>query len=329
MLNIVVLPVNKNPILRTYHYLAFPISIITAYNEEQKFPLILNRYINCSYILEKDDLNIDDNDWMLLGSGIFDGQYFMIDPKVVSDKALDIISLFKCMIDNGYYVLGHFDEYYISCKEVYKKHHFDHDYLLYGYDEAKSEFLSIGYTGTMTKYSEFRIGYEELFEASKNIPGEKLNINLVKLNTDFKYNIDIISIKNQLKDYLNSESQFFRNSVERLYGYNAVKKLINRINNELKINSDIDLRGIRALYELKNLMFVRLDYLKREGYIKIDDNKLNEYYKFVLFLKSFFKMCIEYNTERKNVFLNNNINKLKSIIDEEYDYLNSIYNLLS
>lgn len=36
MSNIVELPINKKPILRTYHYLAFPISIITAYKEYEE-----------------------------------------------------------------------------------------------------------------------------------------------------------------------------------------------------------------------------------------------------------------------------------------------------
>lgn len=80
MSNIVELSINKKPILRTYHYIAFPLSIITANNEQEKLPWLFNRYINCSYIIEKDDLNIDDNDWMLLNSNVFHLQYFMLQP---------------------------------------------------------------------------------------------------------------------------------------------------------------------------------------------------------------------------------------------------------
>lgn len=233
------------------------------------------------------------------------------------------------MLDNGYYVIGHFDEYYVSCKEVYKKQHFDHDYLLYGYDDSKSGFLSIGYTGTFTKYEEFVIKYNEFYDASKYVPVEKLNINLLKPKTQFNYNIDIRSIREQLKEYLDSESKFFNNYDKRIYGYNAVKRLCDRIENEIKTNSDIDLRGVRALYELKNFMYMRIIYLNDNGYIKISDNRVKEYGDYVSFLKSFFKMCIEYNSREKDNITDDHLKELRFILSKEYEYLKTIYSLVN
>ena len=55
------------------------------------------------------------------------------------------MALNKEMLDNGHYINGSFNDYYIPRKSAYRQFDFNHDYLLLGYDDERGVFHSVGY----------------------------------------------------------------------------------------------------------------------------------------------------------------------------------------
>lgn len=78
----------------------------------------------------------------------------------------DIVGFIKNKIDSGFYVSIYVDEYYLPQKGSYKKHHFVHPSLLYGYDENNKRFLAVGFDSEMIfgaiafDYDVFKEAYE-------------------------------------------------------------------------------------------------------------------------------------------------------------------------
>ena len=74
----------------------------------------------------------------------------------------------KQSILNEHYVAGLYDEFYIPQKFEYKKNHFLHDFLLYGFDDQTQEFFSYGYIKGEGNYhicKEFSIKYSDFIKS--------------------------------------------------------------------------------------------------------------------------------------------------------------------
>lgn len=275
------LPFDMDPPLKTYHNLAHPLGILGGNMPDQAiwFPWLCQKYINCSVsyspelkfdvyatdrFFEKDkvfhvlDLSVPKNGWKaILEDGLGMSEYAFID-------------FVKRCLSQEFYVRGIYNEKYISSKGSYQRRDYPHDYLLFGFDDEKQGFYSVGYTKT-GRYEEFIIPYEQYYTAI--FPGacSDLSMKVIKWNQDRSYETSFPVVLRDLRHYLNSTAYRPPSSPEASYGLSAWRKLIE----DIKSSDYIDVRFTKLFAEHRNLMLRRLQYFGKQGVI---DGSIGEAY---------------------------------------------------
>ena len=77
---------------------------------------------------------------------------------------LDLVEKNKQMLEQGFYVSGTYDEFFIPGKGAYQVRSFVHGYIIYGYDDLKGVFKSAGYLAD-GRYKQFDIIYEDYYRS--------------------------------------------------------------------------------------------------------------------------------------------------------------------
>ena len=104
-------------------------------------------------------------------------------------------------------------------------------------------------------------------------------------NTDnVTYDVDIELIKTTLKEYLNSEDtkdhfRMLRNRFDdTIFGIKVYDKVLAQIDKQLHAEEpDFDIRALHVMYDHKVLMYERIKYLMNNGYLKYNQELLDEY----------------------------------------------------
>ncbi len=102
----------------------------------------------------------------------------------------------KTSIDDGKYIWGICDDYYLPHRIAYKRFKFQHDFLLIGYDE--NSYYLAGYNDRV-KPEIVSVTKKELFDAVYEKRNHQLST--VEVNPNYKFNIDVPYILRQLKIY--------------------------------------------------------------------------------------------------------------------------------
>jgi amino acid adenylation domain-containing protein len=193
-----------------------------------------------------------------------------------------IVEFVKDKIDNGFYVTINIDEYYLSEKSNYKKSHFVHPSLIFGYDNTDKKLIAIGFDSEGI-FRELTFDYKSFVEAYEGgkqhykefAPwAETEAIQLLKpKKLDQEYNFEINKFMKEIDYYLKSSdaSSFridglisqeeFQSSSEIKYGvevYDAVLEALQTISPNM---ITIDYRTIHLLYEHKRCIYDRLMYV--------------------------------------------------------------------
>lgn len=175
----------------------------------------------------------------------------------------DLIQKNKQMLEQGYYILGTFDEFYIPGKFGYKNRHRTDSYLIYGYDDDSGVFKAAGYLDN-GKYECYDITYNNYHAsiACCKTQNPYHQLEYIHINSEYRTEINISRIKTQLTDILNSSGQTYPRLNTRL-GIQAGKYFEEYISEV----SEIDMRYMRTYLEHKSLMDYRIKYLLKNGYI--------------------------------------------------------------
>jgi hypothetical protein len=192
----------------------------------------------------------------------------------------DIISLFKQMLDLGWYVHGGYNEQCIPGKSSYQNRYYEHDYLLIGYDEDAKHFISVGYLAN-SKFQRYAIPYECMKNSLATLKAPKINCNFWKYNDGDTFEMNNIRLVTELEDYLNSTTSYSIYKNDKVWGIDAIKSVGNELAATCKSDNYIDHRYTLGVYEHKKFMANRIEFLLKNEYLKDSDflNVANEILK--------------------------------------------------
>ena len=256
-----VLDLEKNPLIITYNNKSFPLGIIQSLGDKV-LPWIYNKYINCVYFPNQErQFDLCMEDWWFTREKLFLIQLIRLSPSYLNFNSINVFSILEECIDKGIYIYGFCNEKYIPNKYLYMKEDVIHEYLIYGYDSEKREFISIGYTNT-ERYEEYVISYDDYIRSIECM--DVFDIYLIQLNKKFDFSFDLDYIIKDLSEYSTNTRE---ENKKKLYGLNCWKKFIENMNNDIENKEKIDIRHTRLFMEHKKLMLKRFEYMSKEGYI--------------------------------------------------------------
>lgn len=221
----------------------------------------------------------------------------------ITENKIDIIMFTRRNIKSMKYVYIFLDEFYVKGQGFFRKKHFVHDFLVYGFNDESKCFLSYVYSedGQLQTipidYSIFAYAFQE---------GQKMNdqiINLLSLQDDVEYPLNIPLMRMAFQDSLSGESLYERLPLEQVtdqfsFGINVYDDIIDYSKSYISAQKEIDICIPHLLLVKNQLMQKRVAYLTERGilfgdYEKILNSEI-ESSKFLLFL------FLKYNRDRKD-----------------------------
>ncbi|MFC5407283.1 hypothetical protein [Cohnella soli] len=195
ILNVVIPPV------RTYQYLAYPLSIILAHKEAWSW-----FYCNFIQMYSTDNEQIHMHD-----TGGFDNYPWLIVNEVkLSSIRPNLIDWIPAMIDEEHYVYFFLDEFYIEGTRSYQQDHYIHDLLIHGYDLEQNVAHVSGYMadGQYACYTVPFLAIVQAVEATDELYRKTITFKYRKYAfSNYTYlsgSFDLFHLIGQLSDYLNS-----------------------------------------------------------------------------------------------------------------------------
>lgn len=188
------------------------------------------------------------------------------------------MALIRDIIDSGWYIYTNADTFYINGSDTYMKYHYDHDLLIYGYDDDHLYLYRYG----DSKLTSHKIFFEDFITSyfSKYCQNTEYRSKAILFKpNDEKYEVNVEKIKWQIHDYLDGVETFAREypnvfnpgSLSAL-GVNTYREFDNLLIYILA-NDDKFLRrtDLFAFYEHKKLMYDRVLFLKDKKILAADD----------------------------------------------------------
>jgi FkbH-like protein len=198
------------------------------------------------------------------------------------EDVTNIIDFVIHKINLDYYVIINVDEYYLPNKRSYQINHFVHHSIVYGYDNHRRELKAIGFNA-QGLFSQLTFDYDLFAKAYENgklhyrqwAPWAETNAVELLKRRDFKkeYPFNMRRFLTKLGDYIGSnpdDSVIYSLRLDKevlteervAYGfgvYDVVRgNLLKLLNNEVFI----DYRAMHLLYEHKNAINQRLNYIR-------------------------------------------------------------------
>ena len=268
----ITLPFEEKPFSVMYHYTAFPLGIVQANMEPDKIDRWLcTKYINCSFepCSKMNKFNIGRDLWLT-------DEKILIRHKNIFSKAIndyykiDVVKIFKDMINQGSYPQGNYNEEWIPDKFAYQKYRFYHDYLLIGCNDAKQVFYSVGFLQDK-KFQKFEIPYTNMKKAVETLFNDYIGIDLLEYNARKIANMSITFDYTicELTDYINSANRWRAPANNAIfYGLKAILKFCDYVKEEVSKSQIIETKYMRGVMEHKFFMYKRIKYMLEHGYIE-------------------------------------------------------------
>lgn len=303
-MNNCVLPIDKNPVLRTYQHVAYSFSILGANQDSCNW--LCNQYIQL----------VDDGNDIAFYLDFLNRQdafeYARISCETIKEFKIDIVEFIRNEIKHGWYVYVCIDEFYIPERQAYQKFHFIHDCLIYGIDDIKREFCLIGYNDKQM-YKESRASYKQVMESAP-----QYWICSIRKSEQYKFILDINKIFVGLKRYLNLIPEIIIGDIDyksAVFGQETNYSLIRHMKKRCAAERGIDVRYIYLFYEHKKGMLVRLEQLQKA--LQYDSIYIAEYQKIVEEAKKLVSMTLKYNMKQYAHFCSKMEDAIKNIFERE------------
>lgn len=317
------LPFNFNPPIKGDQGFAYPLSVLFADGNEY-YPWFLNNFIQLIFKKDFSIFSFYKDSWWFMKDNVFMYYFVMFPSFMLSDNRDFICKYITYMIDNECYLTGEFNEYYIPNRSSYQKLNYEHECLVYGYDNFNQKYNLAGYTNRGF-YEPTCVSYDEFYNSLKHIyTRNTLNLHFFKKSTTIKPKLDLIKIKTFLKDYIESKDSTKQYDEEYLYGIDACSYLLIYIET---IHNHIDLRFFYNLLEHKKCMYNRINYLLGNHFIK-NGSILYKYNNVVNLAQIILNMSIKFNITHKINILNNIKNQLMILLDNEKIILFDLVNMI-
>ena len=245
----------------------------------------------------------------------------------VKTWGMSIVDSIKHSIDNGGYIYAVVNEFYIPHRKAYMKSNYEHDILVYGYDEDK--FYVLGYDENV-HYSATEVSFNEFENAFNNVSTLQYTIffthaKYYKCKFDQELNLRLIN------DYIESKNTSFmypfitESRRDSKLGQNAVIAMLEYSKNAFNNGEKLNIRFFDTYLEHKNLMKMRLKLLSEQlSYSNLYDEYEYIYDEATAIKNLVIKMNITKNIsdfDKLESLVNDNLNKEKKIL-KTLSYLN-------
>jgi hypothetical protein len=253
--------------------------------------------------------------------------------------AKDFIDFAIKEIESGCYIYVFFDEYYLKGKYSYRKSHFFHESLLFGYNNKSKLFKSVGFDSNRIftvldiYYDDAFLSYSSSVDTVANIPSKFSLVQSVKKRNSFlEYPFNVRKFLLEMHDYIYSKadaSKFFYAKCDDFlmidpsfeiddnlikFGLDIYEDVISGLINLTKGGSIFDYRYIHLIYEHKIGLLKRFYYIERLLDMKDDYKTLLEEYKI---------MADSFNVARIK-FLKFRVSNDLKIVWDLIDFINKI-----
>ena len=282
------LPFTLDVDMLTYHNRAFPLGVIKA-NIKDYDVWLCNKLINCFFRENGARLHSFDNAIWSEDIGLSKVEKKFFEREELDQISIDIVAQNKELLNNGTYIVGNYDEYFVKGKWPYHKRHYNHDYVIFGYDDKKKVFKSAAYMADK-RYQYCDISYMDYYNslAKSEYPITILNY---KIDKAFVPEVDVVHISKQLENYLLSKEDAPVSNV--YYGIEAWDKLEEYVYETSE--SSLDLRYGRLYMEHRGIMMKRMHKLNEMGILN-DEILLKDYHNNVFLpAQAIHYLFIKYN----------------------------------
>ena len=323
------LPIEKPPVYG-YQFYAYPLAIIL--NHEEAYPWFYSNYIQVAFDKEFKSpvpfcFYMYDHTicpWLKVQK---------LQRDLIKFTNQDIIDFVIKSLNENYYVYLNVDEYYIPDRRTYKKRHFSHDILVYGYDINSETFDVLGFNKNVSfksskvSFSEFRKSYLYL----ENIENECNQVYLYKFNPEGEYEFNKKLVIESLEDYLHSRNTSEKFSMllepwERFYGMESYKQLYNYFEALIQGEVYIDIRNTHILWEHKKVMASRINFMLENQIIETkiyqDAKKIEDR---ALIIRNMF---VKYSLVKDNDIILKIVDRLEGLKNDEEKLIKDLINAL-
>lgn len=254
---------NLEPSIRAYLGDAFCFSIIDDAAFESGW--VYDKYIHTEFTPQDGQIKYADYDYydFVPGEGVFVKSFTEIPIGCCNQKY--ICRVIEEMLDEGEYFFALWDEQIIT-NYLYQEEEtggYEHGCFLYGYDREEQVFYTQGYLDG-EKWKCVRIPYDVFYRAlSYNLEKRQIAFIGYQLAGDYEWKFDFERMKAGLRGYTNS----LQSEDGRMLDLRAQQQFFERI----WMTRQIHYPSLYCLYEHKNIMERRVDFLMEQQYIGQDE----------------------------------------------------------
>lgn len=317
------------PPIKEYQQIALPMSVAMLNTTAENW--LYSNFIQVSCVKRSHYLSKGNRDNAL--------HYGVYNPEITAQDTADHLCLqgndrlylFKKVnniteaIDEGWYVYTDADMFYIDNSDSFEQFHYQHDLLIYGYDD-KNFYIYMYDANKLTShkvcYDHFMDGYFSDYTKEKE-PFYRNRAILFRPN-DAKAEVNLTKIKFYMHDYLNGVETFAREypnifnpdslTVHGIATYAEFIDLINQnLNDEEKYLRRMD---FFSLYEHKKVMFDRVKYLKDNNVLSLSSKLEAEFKEIAQISNKIMLLALKHNSVKTNEQKNTILNSMNTMITD-------------
>lgn len=307
------LPICEKPILVSDENLSMSLAVLEGQGIDI-YPWLVCRYgnIKCNPLNYNSFTFCEEDPWFVK-EGVFIKSLFSYDQGMYGAHRDNIIDIVSCAIENGEYVVGTFDAFYVPSKNEYEKLHRHRNYLIYGVDTDLSLFYLIGENAgfDLVKYT---LPFDAFWNALSSNSKNRIEFNSFLFNSNFVFEPDIIYLQKSLSEFLGATSQRIQHALwERsVFGLAAFSKMHEQFC-EIGVSREfIDINLFLKFYDFQTITALRCEkigcYVKSPELIQLSNNLRSVSIQFV-------ELCQHYNKKNPNVLVSEIVSLFNEIVD--------------